>query len=139
MPDEIRSHVRDEVLPDDATVIVRGGPDSLEKLAQHAARTNRAFLLDGHQLWGVSVFLALDDAGSASAERILADRMRTYRIVHLTNVAQVRASGIGLLPTFARPRYTLLMRDASARSISALAVALGPGSTNPYHVAKRRG
>jgi hypothetical protein len=58
MPDELRPHVRDEPVPDDATVVVRGGPDSLDKLPQHATRTNRAYQLDAEPLWGVSVFLA---------------------------------------------------------------------------------
>lgn len=50
------------VVSDDTTV-VRGGPDSVAKLARHAVRTHRAFQLDGEPVWGVSVFLALDGAG----------------------------------------------------------------------------
>lgn len=71
--EDLRSRVRDEASPSDAVVVLRGGPDTLEKLAGHARRTNAAYCLDGEPVWGVSVFAALDDVGPASLDRLLAD------------------------------------------------------------------
>lgn len=119
-------------------MIVRRRPDSLEKLAQPALRTKRAFVLDGAPLMGVSVFLALADSGEASVDGILAGRMISYRIVHTSTVARIREAGFGLVPSFGRPHYTLVVPDASAATIEALATALGPGTANPYHVVRRR-
>lgn len=138
MSDELRPHLRDEPLPDDATVVVRGGPDSLDKLVLHARRTSRAYVLDGESLLGVSVFLAIGETGDDSLNGILAGRMRTYRVVYTATVARVRESGFGLLPTFRRPHYTLTLPDTSEPTIRTLAAALGSEMTNPYHVGSRR-
>lgn len=138
MADELRPHVRDEPVSNSATVVVRGGPDSLDKLARHAARTNRAYELDGEPLWGVSVFLALDETGDASLDGILAGRMSSYRIVHMSSAARVLDAGFDLLPTFGRPHFTLVVPDTSHSTVESLAAALGPGAPNPYHEARRR-
>lgn len=50
--EELRPCLRDERPPDDATVVIRGGPDILAKLAMHARRTHDAYVLDGEPLWG---------------------------------------------------------------------------------------
>jgi hypothetical protein len=55
MPDgsgreELRPLLRDERPPDDAVVVVRGGPTTIEKLVRHARRTHDAFTLDGEPL-----------------------------------------------------------------------------------------
>jgi hypothetical protein len=48
--EELRPYLRDEPPPDGATVVVRGGPDTLAKLAAHASRTHDAYVLDGDPL-----------------------------------------------------------------------------------------
>ncbi len=48
--EELRPYVRDERPSDDATVVIRGGPDTLAKLARHARRTHDAYVLDGEPL-----------------------------------------------------------------------------------------
>jgi len=65
LPD-LRVFARVEPLLPTATVIVRGGPDTGEKLRTHAQRVRRAFLLDGEPVPGISVFAALDDIGPGS-------------------------------------------------------------------------
>jgi hypothetical protein len=47
-------------VPEDATIVVRGGSDTLDKLRRHAERTARAWSLDGQPLFGISVFAVLD-------------------------------------------------------------------------------
>jgi hypothetical protein len=84
-------------------VVVRGGPDSAAKIESHAARTARAYVLDGQPAFGVSVFAALDDIGPASLDRLLGGKLSTYRVVHLVTAGSVVDAGFLLLPTFAPP------------------------------------
>ena len=63
---EQRPFLRPERVPDDALVVVRGGPNSIARLTQDAMRTARFWDLDGEPLLGVSVLFALDDVGPAS-------------------------------------------------------------------------
>ena len=62
---EQRPLLRPERVPDDAVIVVRGGPNSIARLTQHALRTARFWDLDGEPLFGVSVLCALDDVGPA--------------------------------------------------------------------------
>ena len=48
--EELRPHVRDERPSSRDVVAIRGGPDTLGKLAEHARRTHRAYCLDGFPL-----------------------------------------------------------------------------------------
>ena len=138
--EELRPHVRDERPSTIDVVIVRGGPDTLGKLAEHARRTHRAYSLDGLPLWGVSVFCALDTLGPSSLQGLLSGRLSTYRAVHMPTVGQIVEAGFTLLPTFARPHYTLRVRDANRDELERLLAALGRLRENPYHpqVERRR-
>ena len=88
--EELRPHLRDERPPDDATVVIRGGPDTLAKLTMHARRTHDAYVLDGEPLWGISVYCALDDVGPASLDGLLR-RFASYRAVHLPRMDDLGA------------------------------------------------
>jgi hypothetical protein len=127
---ELRPSLRDEAAPDDGILVVRGGPNSVEKLLTHAHRTHDAFVLDGNPLWGVSVFCALDDIGPASLDALLR-RFASYRVVHLPRVGRLRDAGFDLLPTFKRPHFTVKLQspDGAPRLLS----ALGNAEPNPYH------
>jgi len=48
--EELRPYLRHEWAPDDTTIVVRGGPDTLAKLAVHVCRTHDAYVLDGEPL-----------------------------------------------------------------------------------------
>jgi hypothetical protein len=50
---EQRLRLRAEPLLSEAAVLVRGGPDTQDKLARHARRTARAWSLDGQPLLGI--------------------------------------------------------------------------------------
>jgi hypothetical protein len=107
--EDLRARVRDEAPPSDAVVVLRGGPDTVQKLAGHARRTHAAYCLDREPVWGVSVFAALDDVGPASLDGLLADRLVSYRLVHLPTVRSLTEAGFDLLATFRRPHFTLLL------------------------------
>jgi hypothetical protein len=131
MRDELRHRVRvGEQPPDDAQVVLRGGPDTPALIRSHARRVRRLFMLDGASFYGVSVFIALDDVGPGSIQGILIDRLRSYPTVYLTAAGTLRKAGFVLLPTFARPHYTVVM-DTLDRADDLMA-ALGTLRTNPY-------
>lgn len=136
-PRELRKHVRGEALPPETVVVVRGGPARLPRLAAHAERTHETYVLDGKPVWGISVFGALDDIGPASLNGIL-QRMSSYRVVHLPTVGQLLRDGFNLLPTFARPHFTVLLRDGGEPELARLSRALGTEQSNRYHWVERR-
>lgn len=135
--EDLRTHVREESPASDAVVVLRGGPDTLEKLAGHARRTNAAYCLDGEPIWGVSVFAALDDVGPASLDRLLGDRLISYRVVHLATVGSLTGAGFELLPTFRRPHFTLMLSSDTELDLRRLLNALGSAEVNPYYGGRR--
>jgi hypothetical protein len=108
------------------------------RLREHARRTHDAYVLDGQPLWGVSVFCALDDVGTASIDTLLR-RFSSYRVVHLPTVGQLAAAGFELLPSFRRPHFTVRLEDDGERSVTLLLATLGPPGANPYHGRQRQG
>lgn len=131
--EEQRGRLRPEPSPSDTVTVVRGGPDSIEKLRSHARRTNRAWCLDGVPLYGVSVFCALDDVGPASLHGLLSVRLMTYRVVHLTTVAALTEAGFSLLATGRRPHYTVALDSDSEEDLGRLLDRLGAPQHNQYH------
>lgn len=130
---EQRDRLRAESPPDDAVVVIRGGPDTTEKLTRHADRTARAWTLDGGALHGVSVFCALDELGEASLDGILAT-MSTYRVVYLCPVGELRKAGLDLLPRAMRPHFTLFAPDTPGTlDTERLLAMLGTAQANPFH------
>ena len=132
-PEELRPHVRAAPVDNDETLVVRGGPDTAAKLAAHARRMHRAYMLDGQPLFGVSVFAALDDIGPASLDGILSGRLATYRLVHLPTASMLTTVGFSLLPTFQRPHVTVVLDSDAELELRRLLHALGPPQPNPYH------
>jgi hypothetical protein len=113
---------------------------SIAKLSAHAARTARAYVLDGAPVLGISVFPALDDLGEAPLDGILAGRLSTYRLVHSITVSELEEIGITLLPTFSRPHMTLVL--TAMAQVESLLELLGPSRANPNYgemTGRRRG
>ena len=126
---EQRVLLRAEQLPADATVVVRGGRDTADKLLSHARRTARAWSLDGHPLLGISVFAVLD----RTLDVLLSERFSTFRTVYLPTVEGLVAAGFELFPTGRRPHFTVRLRTADEPEVAWLLVALGPASDNPAY------
>jgi hypothetical protein len=133
--DDLKAHVRSELLDLDC-LVVRGGLDTVAKVRRHAMRTHRAFQLDGHPIFGISVFCALDGSGDSSLEGLLAGPLATCRTVHMRTASDVVDAGHILLPTFRRPHHTLVIDGVFHTQLARLVEALGPPRPNPYHVAK---
>jgi hypothetical protein len=96
---EQRLRLRAEPPLSEAAVLVRGGPDTQDKLARHARRTARAWSLDGQPLLGISVFAVLD----IPLDELLSARFATYRMIHMPTAARLRDRGFELLPTGVAP------------------------------------
>ena len=96
---EQRALLRAEHVPEGATIVVRGGSDTCEKLRQHAERTARAWSLDGQPFLGVSVFAVLD----VPLEDLLRQRFANFRTVYLPTAAGLVGHGFELLPTGLAP------------------------------------
>lgn len=129
--EELRGRVRDDAPPpDESQVVLRGGPDTGSLIRAHARRANRLFVLDGAELWAISVFVALDDVGAASTKAILQTKLRSYGHVYMPTAGRLRHAGFDLLPTFARPHFSVLM--PSLDRAQDLFAALGELLINPY-------
>lgn len=129
--EELRDRVRNEDFPpDESQVVLRGGPDTRALIRSHARRVNRLFVLDGSEVWAISVFVALDDVGASSADAILRTKLRSYGYVYLPTVGHLRRAGFDLLPTFTRPHCSVLMPGLG--TAPKLFGALGELRINPY-------
>jgi len=129
--EELRHRVRPEARPlDTSQVVLRGGPDTRSLLRSHARRVNRLFLLDGAEVWAISVFVALDDVGIGSSRSILRSRFRSYDHVYLSTVGRLRERGFDLLPTFLRLHFSVLLPGLD--HAEELFDALGELQRNPY-------
>jgi hypothetical protein len=118
--------LRPEPRLSEATVLVRGGPDTQDKLARHARRTARAWSLDGQPLLGISVFADLD----FPLDELLSARFATYCIIHMPAAARLLDRGFELLPTGLRPHYIVRLRRADNAALGDLLAALGPPVAN---------
>jgi hypothetical protein len=131
--EELGEHVRvGEHPPAMTRLVLRGGPDTLSLIANHARRLNRLYVLRGEEVFGISVFVALDDVGPTSYAELLRNRLRGYPLVYTPAVDDLLAAGFGLLPTFRRPHYTVLM--GSLDDTEHLYDTLGELRSNPYAV-----
>ena len=88
---EQRPRLRAEEPPATATVVVRGGRDTPEKLRSHVQRTARAWSLDGQPLLGISVFAVLGEP----LEGLLRRRFATFRTIYLPTVGGLADRGFG--------------------------------------------
>lgn len=128
--EELRLRVRDEQPPADAAVVIRGGPDTPNLLRSHARRLNRLYVLDGRDVFGVSVFVAQAEIGRTSERSILAMKLRSYPTIYRTTVGQLTQLDFEVLATFTAPHFTVVIPTLDR--VDDLAGALGPLLANPY-------
>jgi hypothetical protein len=126
---EQRPRLRDESLPADTTLVVRGGRDTVGKLRHHAQRTARAWSLDDRPLLGISVFAALD----MPVDELLSRRFATFRVIYLPTIGELREHGFELLPTGHRPHFTVRLKRGDDPELEQLLAALGAPRQNPQY------
>lgn len=128
--EDLRARVRSDRPPPDAAVVIRGGPDTPSLLRTHARRLNRLYVLDGEDVFGVSVFVAQSEIGPTSERSILGSKLRSYPTIYRTTVGQLTTLGFQVLPTFTAPHFTVLMSGLDR--VDDLADAFGQLLPNPY-------
>jgi hypothetical protein len=122
--------LRTERPPSAATLIIRGGRDTPDKLRSHAQRTARAWSLDGQPLLGISVFAALD----MPLDKLLRRRFTSSAPSTCPTVSRLTERGFGLLPTGQRPHFTIHLHRADDEELTRLLTALGDLQPNPQYV-----
>lgn len=120
---------KEEVPPAAATILVRGGPDTVEKLRRHAERTARAWALDGRPLYGISVFAVLD----MPLDDLLRRRFTSFRTIYLPTVARLTEYRFELFPTGQRPHFTVRLQRADDSELDRLLTALGVTQPNAQY------
>jgi len=126
---EERTRLRGEPPPASAALLVRGGPDSAEKLRRHAERTARAWALDGKPLFGISVFAVLD----VPLDDLLRRRFTSFRVIYLPTADRLVRHEFELLPTGQRPHFTIRLQRADDSEVERLLTALGAAQPNPQY------
>ena len=126
---EQRTRLRKAEAPPAATLLVRGGPDTVEKLRRHAERTARAWALDGRPLYGISVFAVLD----MPLNDLLRRRFTSFRTIYLPTVGRLAECRFELFPTGQRPHFTIRLQRADDSELDRLLTALGVTQPNPQY------
>lgn len=104
----------------------------------HARRANERLRYGDAEIYGISVFAAVDEVGDASLDGLLSGRLGTHRLVHLSSARILAESGFRLMLTFNRPHFTVVLDSVHESVVRRLHRALGPARANPYHVPTRR-
>jgi hypothetical protein len=125
----IEPFIRDEEPPDDAVLVVRGGPMTVEKLFEHVQREAERYSYRGVPLPSVSV-----DATVAgwTLEAILRDRLWSRSSYATTTVSALREAGYELLPTFEVPHFDVVLPAAALDAASSLLSLFGPIERNTF-------
>jgi hypothetical protein len=108
--------LRDELPPDDAIVVVRGGTMNSEFV-----RSSATDAFDDFGFFGVSVSLALECAVDELCSND--PRISRYGKVRLSTAGRIRALGFALLPTLARPHYDVVLPDLADETLDRLELA----------------
>lgn len=125
---------------DDLVLLLRGGPDSKEKIFHHADRLEDAFTYHDGPARGISLFAV---QGDLDAWVVLGSQLRSYpKYFRIPAGAVVRR--FVLLPTFAKPHWTLLLRTPDgtegpeSRLIDELVAIMGEVLDNPEWMKTRK-
>jgi len=124
----IEPSIRDEEPPDDAILVIRAGPVTVEKILEHARREEGRFTFRGAPMASVSVDATI---GDWTLEAILRDRLWSRTTYATTTVGALRRSGHDLLPTFGVPHYDLLLPAATLKAAGSLLATFGHGRAQP--------
>lgn len=107
--------LRDEVPPDDAVVVIRGGLHSLDPDRVRATAED-SFLDTG--VYGISVFAAHDGDVRALCQQI--GRLRSPGVIWVARCGDLRAAGFSLLATDASPHFDVVLPDLTVGRLAAL-------------------
>ncbi|MEO6206211.1 MAG: hypothetical protein ABIO67_12655 [Mycobacteriales bacterium] len=131
--DRIEDELRlGEQPPDDAVLVVRGGPLAAEKLLVHVHRQQRLYSYRGQPMASVSVSATMT---GWTLEALLAGPLVSRRQFATTTVATLRSAGYELLATGPAPHFDIVMGEVSLDACEHLLAHFSAARDNPY---KRR-
>jgi hypothetical protein len=130
----IEDVLRLEASPDDAVIVIRGGPITVQKIVGHASRQMELFSYRGEPMVAISADLTVS---GWTIERILQDRMPTRSRYATSEAGVLRASGYELLATFHRPHYSIVLPDPTEDAARRLLASFGSTLENPYRQRRR--
>lgn len=134
MTQPIEPLVRSEPPPDDAVVVVRGGPLTPQKIVEHAVRQQAVFSYRGAPMIAISVDLAIN---GWPIERILRERMWSRSRYATTTVGELRAAGYELVPTGMAPHFSVVLPSAGEAAAVSLLGHFGPTLANEFKRTRR--
>lgn len=116
--------LRDEQVPPDAAVVVRGGEMNGESVRRTAIGSHAEY-----GIFAVSVFVAFD----VSVEQLCQERpeLQRYRKVRLSTVDRLRSLGFALIPTLDRPHYDVVLPDVDDITLDRLELGFDLPIVNP--------
>lgn len=121
-----------ERLDQEAALVVRGWPLTIDGLLRNAAATQRRYSLAGEPLIAISVEVTMP---GWDLEGILAgSRLRTRRSYASALDRDVTNAGFGLLASFSAPHYSVVLDIYTENEARRLISVLGQIRPNPYHV-----
>jgi hypothetical protein len=121
--------VRAGSLPDDATVVIRGGERSLDDAVVERSVSD---CWEAHGFFGLSVFgdPSTSDIGEIARRTPLIRR----RLVRTSRVGQLREAGFEVVPTFAnRYHFSVVLPEATEQAFAALRCCFDPAVANPAY------
>jgi len=119
--------VRDELLPEDLLLVVRGGRLSLSDAHLERATTDS---WERYRFFGVSVFGAPSDDLGALSQREPAIRRR--EVVRVARVGVLRLARFEVVPTFTNTaHFSVVMAEASPTVFGELRACFADAQPNP--------
>lgn len=134
MSQPVEPLIRDELPPEGAVLVIRGGPLTAQKIVEHALRQQAVFTYGGEPMAAISVDLTIE---GWTVDRILRERMWSRSRYATTNVGALRSSGYVFVATGAAPHYSLVMPDVSEAAAVALLAHFGPTLANEFKQRRR--
>jgi len=110
--------------PDDAIVVIRAGVMAVPHI-EHAATQ----CLELRGVLAISVEAVLDTTVAEACAT--SERLAQYRQVRLSSFGRLRAAGFALLPTFARPHFSLVLPDLAELTVARLDRCFDPPIPKP--------
>ena len=129
----MEGYLRTEEPPNDAVVVVRGGPIAADKIVEHASRQAREYTFRGSPMHSISVSLTVD---GWDLPALLAGPLSSRSTYAVSTAGAVRQAGFALLPTYDAPHYDLLLATGEYPEAERLLSLFSSAEPNSY---KRRG
>ncbi|MGQ0466708.1 MAG: hypothetical protein ACT4QG_15455 [Sporichthyaceae bacterium] len=129
MTDASLPRIRRAPLPDDAVLVLRGDDLGAFATGRHQAEAFRR-RYPAWARWGLSAFFARN---AAEVDDLAGDRLERFPLLACYRVADLRAAGFEVWPTFRTPHVTIAFGGDLDERLAALLATPHDTLSNPYH------